>query len=80
MKERLKLMSNLILTQEFSNEYGEVQWHVIKSHIETIKIKRDKHQGRLEAIAGQKMVEQKARDAFRGATGTAADEMETSPP
>ena len=55
MKERLKLMSNLILTREFSNECGEVQWHVIKSHIEIIKIKRDKHQGRLEALAEQKI-------------------------
>ena len=80
MKERLKLLSNLIMTREFSNDFGEVQWHVIKSHIETIKIKRDKHQGRLEALAEQKMAEQKALDAFSGATGKAADEMETLPP
>ena len=79
MKERLKLMSNLILTREFSNECGEVQWHVIKSHIESIKSKRDKHQGRLEALAEQKMAEQKVRDALCGATGRAADEMETLP-
>ena len=80
MKERLKLLSNLILTREFSNECSEVQWHVIKSHIETIKTKRDEHQGRLEALVEQNMAEQKALDAFSGATGKAADEMETSPP